>query len=767
MYTERKKIMNISLDGKWNLYFFEQQNYDETPEVLTLREDVKKIECTVPGNVELDLAQNSYLPKDLYMGMNITEAERYETYEWWYEKFFETPNDIKNLYLRFEAVDCLAEYWLNGKKIGESDNMFIAHEFDISQYVKQNGENRLLVRLRSAVLENYCLKQNMYSVVSSWEEHTPATTQIRKAAHSVGWDIMPRAVSAGIWRSVYVINKADIYFDQVFVNTYKLEEDTAYIKVAFDIKSNKLLTHKTHSVKVYGKCGDSEFCEKRPVIFKAEAICFDIKNPKLWFPFGYGMANMYDAAIELYEEEKLICKKEFSFGVRTVELERSDTVDLKDGKFNFKINGVQVMCKGSNWVPLCTYHSGDAARYERALELVRDIGCNILRCWGGNVYEDTYFYDFCDRNGIMIWQDFSMACSVYPIDDEFKKKLEIEVESVVKKLRQHPCVILWSGDNECDESMFGHGVDPNENILTRRVIPHIIKMHDMTRPYIPSSPYISKKVYDLNDKNLLPEAHLWGPRDYFKSNFYKESPAYFVSETGYHGCPSRKSVEKFIEKDYIENYKNNPQWNLHSTDRFDRDGRVMLMHNQVLQYFGEIPKDFDDYTLASQVSQAEADKFFIERIRARKPKTGGVIWWNLLDGWPQMSDAVVDYYFEKKLAYDYIKRSQAPFCIMAKEIEDWKIQIVAENDTLEEKCVTYEVCDIDTNEVLLSGECVIGKNSFKNLGNIAVMYSEKRMLLIKWTQNGKFGFNHYTCGMPAFSFEKYKTWLKKLENIKA
>lgn len=758
--------MNISLDGKWDLYFFEQKNYDETPEVLTSREDIQKISCRVPGNVELDLSKNGYLPKDLYMGMNITETEKFESYEWWYEKSFRTPENTKNLYLHFEAVDCLAQYWLNGEKIGESENMFTEVEFDISKYVKAGCDNKLLVRIRSAVLENYRVKQNMYSVVSSWEDHSPATVRIRKAAHSKGWDIMPRAVSAGIWRGVSLINKPDIYFEQVFASTYKLEENTAHIKVAFDIKSNKILTHRNHSVKVYGRCGESEFCEERPVIFKAAAICFDIKNPKLWFPYGYGKANMYDAVIELYEDGVLICKKDFSFGVRTVELERTDIIDGKNGKFNFKINGVQVMCKGSNWVPLDAFHSRDAARYEKALELVKDIGCNILRCWGGNVYEDTYFYDFCDRNGIMIWQDFGMACSVYPLDDDFAKKLEAEVESVVKKFRQHPCIVVWSGDNECDESLYHHGVNPNENILTRQVIPNIIKMHDITRPYLPSSPYISQKVYDMQDRNLLPEAHLWGPRDYFKSDFYKNSDAYFVSETGYHGCPARKSIEKFIEKDYIENYMNNPQWNLHSTDNYGSNHRVMLMHNQVLQYFGAIPENFDDYTLASQISQAEADKFFIERIRVRKPVTGGVIWWNLLDGWPQMSDAVVDYYFEKKLAYDYIKRSQAPFSIMASEIEEWNLSIWAENDTLEKQSVKYEVYDIDTNEVLLSGECTVGENGSRKLGEIPIMYSEKRMLVIKWSANGKEGFNHYTCGMPAFSFERYKNWLKKLGSIK-
>lgn len=757
--------MSISLDGKWTLYFFEQKNRYETPDVLHLRRDVKKIECNVPGNVELDLAENGYLPKDLYMGMNIMKTEDYEPYEWWYEKSFAPPANTKNLFLRFEAVDCFAEYYLNGEKIGESDNMFTEVEFDISERVKTECDNHLLVRIRSAAFENNCCEQSMYSLINSWAGHGGERVNIRKAAHSFGWDIMPRALSAGIWRSVSLINKDDIYFEQVFCCTQGLEENCAHMRVAFNICSDKILSRRKYFAEVSGKCGDSEFKKRISLYFKACTIDFDIENPRLWFPYGYGEANIYDAVIRLYENETLICEKSFRTGVRTLVLERTNTTDGVHGKFQFVINGVPVMCKGSNWVPLDVFHSRDAQRYERALNLVKDIGCNILRCWGGNVYEDTYFYDFCDRNGIMVWQDFSMACSAYPPDEKLCKSIAKEAELVIKKLRNHPCIILWSGDNECDESMYSLGANPNNNVITREIIPKTVNVHDGTRPYLASSPFICDEIFESRDRSAVPEEHLWGARDYFKSPFYVNSKAHFVSETGYHGCPSRKSIEKFIEKDYVENYIDNPQWILHSTDINGNDSRAMLMHKQIIQYFGSVPDNFDDYTLASQISQAEAKKFFIERIRLRKPATGGIIWWNLLDGWPQMSDAVVDYYFEKKLAYDYIKRSQAPFSIMASEINEWCISIFAENDTLEEQDISYEVYDIDTNEVYLSGKTTVCKNGFKNLGKIAVMYSEHKMLVIKWTANGKAGFNHYTCGMPGFSFEKYKQWLKKLNEV--
>jgi beta-mannosidase len=246
--------------------------------------------------------------------------------------------------------------------------------------------------------------------------------------------------------------------------------------------------------------------------------------------------------------------------------------------------------------------------------------------------------------------------------------------------------------------------NPNANSLAREVIPKCVELNDIGRPYLPSSPYISEKAYAAGFRSQaygtsLPEDHLWGPRDYFKSDYYKNNGAAFVSETGYHGCPALSSIKKFITPERVWPYQDNPEWVLHSSDQRGNDFRVMLMEKQVRQLFGEVPSDPEEYILASQISQAEAKKYFIERIRVKRPRTTGIIWWNLIDGWPQMSDAVVDYYYQKKLAYFYIKRSQALFTVAAGEMQNWGLPIYACNDTLSAKNGRLTVTDAESGEI--------------------------------------------------------------------
>ncbi|MCR5040980.1 MAG: glycoside hydrolase family 2, partial [Clostridia bacterium] len=263
-------------------------------------------------------------------------------------------------------------------------------------------------------------------------------------------------------------------------------------------------------------------------------------------------------------------------------------------------------------------------------------------------------------------------------------------------------------------------------------------------------------------ENVFPEQHLWGARDYFKADYYKNNAAHFVSETGYHGCPCLSSLKKTVSEDALWPIFNE-QWSLHSSDQHGGMGRVELMYKQVRQLFGEAPRSLDDFILASQISQAEAMKYFVERIRVKKPRTGGVIWWNLLDGWPQMSDAVVDYFFEKKLAYRYLKASGAPFAMIVDEMRDWHYDVRVCNDTLSNRRGEYTISDILTGEVLASGGYEAEANGNRVVARLSMMYSDKRMLLLTWTdESGERGRNHYLCGMPPFDLGTYRTWLDLL-----
>ena len=733
----------ISLNGLWKLRGLPQQG--EGHEI--------RLDASVPGCVQLDLAREGYLPEDLYMGMNILEAEKYETWQWWYERTFDAPEVRQNVFLIFEGVDCIAHYYLNGIHLGDSENMFIAREFDVSSYL-QDGENTLTVHLESAVLAAH-KKDHPISCYQSWN-NAQMHTSIRKAAHSYGWDIMPRAITAGLWREVRLELRDAVDFCQMYFCANRKGCNFFY---ELDCPYDQL---EDLEIELEGRCRDSHFHVRKILIgFKADTIAVPIEKPYLWWPYGYGEANLYDATVRLYSNGVLIQEKTTRFGIRDAVLERTDTTDGRSGRFRFLVNGTEILCKGSNWVPMDAFHCRDAQRYQKALALVKDIGCNILRCWGGNVYEDHAFFDFCDENGIMVWQDFSMACAVYPQSDAFAETIRQEATAVVRKLRQHPSIVLWAGDNEVDLMSMGFGIDPAGNRLTREILPRVIWENDRFRQYLPSSPYISQAIFHTGISKNCPENHLWGPRDYFKSSYYRDNPSHFISETGYHGCPSLESIRRFITPKKIWPYQNNEEWILHSSDQLGDDSRMMLLEKQIRQLFGQVPTEPENFILASQISQAEADKYFIERVRTGRPHKTGIIWWNLLDGWPQFSDAVVDYYYEKKLAYGYIKRSQTPFTIAAGEPDNWHIPFYACNDTLEEKSGYYTVVDGQTEQVLLEGDFTAKANASSPVGKLPVYYSEHKYLLIRWQVNGQEGCNHYICAHPPLDFDTYVAFLKK------
>ena len=737
-------MKTISLNGTWSLQG-KREGSDDTPITLA---------ATVPGCVQLDLAEAGYLPSDLYMGENILATEAYEDHEWWYERSFTAPEEREQVYLVFEGVDCLAEYYLNGVKLGESDNMMIPYEFEVG-HLLHDGENTLTVHLCSVMRRARRYDYTVKVLASS--NVTVESRTIRKPRHSFGWDIMPRAVTAGLFRGVRLEVRDRIWFSQFFFHTPR--SGTLYYALAGDVDAKEI------EIELCGGCGDSRFSVRKAIRFPSGYFHFSIPNPKRWFPHGYGEPNVYDGVARIYVGGHAVHEESFSFGIREVVLERRDALNGDEGCFRFLINGVEVMCRGSNWVPLDAFHSRDAERYAEALALTKDIGCNILRCWGGNLYEDHAFFDFCDRNGIMVWQDFSMACTFYPEDEDFVRRLREEAVTVVRRLRNHPSIILWAGDNEVD-SCTQRFCDPNTNTLTRVVLPKVVEENDPSRPFLPSSPYISQAAYSAGARSQvegssLVEDHLWGPRDYFKSSFYTENRAHFVSETGYHGCPALSSIRKFITPERVFPYTDNPEWILHSSDQAGSDHRVMLMEKQVRQLFGEVPTDPDEYILASQISQAEAKKYFIERIRVKRPYTTGIIWWNLLDGWPQMSDAVVDYYFRKKLAYHYIKRSQAVFTVAAGEMQSWRLPIYACNDSLTERHGHLTVEDATTHERLYEGHFTAGANATTRILSLPLYYSEQRILIFRWECEGEGGWNHYLCGFPPISLSAYRAFLNE------
>ncbi len=754
---------HVSLNGAWKLFYFPQGKFQITNPDQLKTHGLTPIEAMVPGETALDLSRQGILPADLFFGENIKKLKPYELYEWWYQREFATPAGTvgRKLELHFRGVDCLATYWLNGKIIGESQDSMIDYSFDVTGKLNATAPNVITIRLRSPIIEAAGKEYDPAYTVKALDTNQEANW-IRRPAHSYGWDIMPRAVTAGLWRPVELVIHAPQEITTMYFTTLEADAAHASLVVTYQLKTGLELIPQLR-LRLRAQCGDGTFTYTQKVEFPVGRMEIEVKNPKLWWPRGYGDASLYNVTTDLLQGDQVVASRQDTIGIRKAELIRTEITTMeKPGQFMFKVNGVPILVKGSNWVPADAFHSRDAGRYEKIMALFVDLKCNFLRSWGGNVYEDDAFFNICDRNGIMVWQDFAMADAVYPLTDDFLDIIRKEAVSVVSKLRNHPSLVLWTGDNEVDGAYLFHGLDPAKNKINREVIPDVVFRCDPYRPYLPSSPYISPEVAAKGDHRLMPEEHLWGPRDYFKSTYYTEHTAEFVSEAGYHGCPSLSSLKGFIDEQHLWPATNDPQWVLHSVDWAGNPYRIKLMANQVQELFGVVPDKIEDFILASQVSQAEAMKFLIEMTRLRKWNSTGLVWWNVMDGWPQISDAIVDYFFNKKLAYYYIRRVQEPVVVMVDEPKNWHCRVVAGNDSREDASGHYRVWDADSGETLLEGDYATKANENLELGTIPVFHSGKRLFLIEWTANGKKYANHYLQGMPPYSLAQYKVWLTKI-----
>ncbi len=761
-----------SLDGQWRLYLAENRSCASFTDAVRQESDLKTrglspIPGSVPGNFELDM-QRAGLIEDPFWGMNPAKVQELENRHLWYARSFDYAGDAPDqAILRFEGIDTFADIYLNGLHIGAAENMFVRHEYKAEGI--RSGVNELLVHIRPA-----CIEARKYPFdldVNVHQPHNAASLSIRKAAHSFGWDIMPRFVSAGLWRGVFLYEQKRDYIRGLYLHTASADEKRAEIIGTFDIEMSGDLSQ-DYALIVEGECGDSRFAYRAERLWHDQgAFRFGIDAPRLWWPRDMGQQALYAVKATLLYKGAEVDSYAFQLGVRTVRLERTDLTD-KDGsgKFLFYVNDEPVFIRGTNWVPLDAFHSRDAERLPRALELLLESNCNGVRCWGGNVYEDHAFFDFCDRHGILVWQDFAMGCAAYPQDDAFAARLKAEAESVVRKLRQHPSLMLWAGDNECDQFnayLVGAPKNPDGNRLTRVVLPEVLSRLDPWRPYLPSSPYISSAAYAAGDSNLLPENHLWGPRDYFKSDFYKNTYAHFASETGYHGCPAPASLRRFLSAEKLWPWQGNKEWLAHATC-MEPDPtpastyayRIPLMANQVKVLFGEEPDALSRFALMSQLSQAEADKYLIEHFRSEKWRRTGIIWWNLIDGWPQFSDAVVDYYYTKKAAFGFIRRSQEPVCLMIREPEEGMLSLAGANEYLCDKAVRYTVTELSAHRVVLQGEALLKANQTVTVAEFPYEDAH-RFYLIEWECDGKQYKNHYAAGAVPYDFERYLEHLKE------
>ena len=804
----------VSLNGNWNLRGW------PTPERGAVRtlDEVPVAEVTVPAKVpgcyELDLCAAGLLP-NLFYANNQYAVRKYEGHQWLYSRSFtlDKLSADEKAVLEFDGLDTLCDIFVNGRKVGEAADMFIPHEFDVTRTVKE-GVNDLAVLFRAPVVES-----QFFDIAPIGDSSSSAELEgFRKPAHMIGWDILPRFVSAGIFRDVRLaVRKPERIRDWFCAQTaIDVAKRSASFLLDLRLEGPFRRIDASELRLTVSRKGKTVVERRQKVIHWAPRIPFDLVHADLWWPRGFGEPALYDAKLEWRDiaTGTLYAEKSFRFGVRKIEFELRDyeIATKKPGEMLFTVNGKPCFIRGTNWVPADALHCRDKDRIIPTLELVREANCNMVRVWGGGLYEPELFWDWCDENGVMVWQDFCFACTQYAQNNTaFHELVKKETIEVVKRLRNHASLALYCGNNENDAECFlgvwqNHGLDPNKDIISRRLLPEVVREFDPTHPYLPSSPYVNPDV--TAGKALSVEGHYY--RRWWKGALFTDSHEKFYSELGFHGCPCPASIREMFSpdchepftspkeknvmwdvryvpydpNDYLSNELDpgeppvgtcdfNDQWVKRCVCVFEDKAKDRNKysgcrnHRMVLQMhmlFGDIPSDLETFALESQCTQAEAMKFLIEYCRSRKfAKKTGMTWWNMRDGWPIISEAAVDYYGRRKLAYDYIRRAQRNVLVMVDENGD----VLVVNDHLSPVRGHVTLTDAETGKTLFDGGYSCAANAVAKAG--AVTFAGQGVAKIRYTVEGDTESydSHYLYGGPTqkyvgekkISFADYRRWM--------
>ncbi|MDI3478250.1 MAG: beta-mannosidase [Thermoanaerobacterium sp.] len=603
----------------------------------------------VPGCVQLDLlAQNRI--SDPFYRMNEVECHKLEEKEWVYRKEFDfdLSEEFDEIKLVFEGIDTIADIYLNGEFLGRAENMFISHEFDVTDLISEK-DNVLEVYFHSSTKVMRTLENNSpIRLESSFETARP---YIRKAQYAYGWDWGPRLAQVGLWKDVYISVVKDAVIKNPFFYTEKLQKDAAFVRInasASSFTDLDLIAEVTVSY-------DGEVCGRKtvPVVYGGIDAYLKIDNPKLWYPNGIGSQPLYNINIKLLIGEDVIDELNFKSGIRVVRLIREK--DSIGESFIFEINGIKVFAKGADWIPADNFLSRITKDdYYKFIRLAKDANMNMLRVWGGGIYEDEAFYDACDEMGIMVWQDFMYACAQYPDQfDWFQQMAAEEAEDVLLRLRNHPSIVLWCGNNENNTgfySWWGNG-DPKYlgNYIYKEILPQICAKYDPSRPYWVSSPYggVDPNSESEGDRH---QWNVWSGWADVKA--YLADKSRFVSEFGFQSMPDWKTVLSYTKED--DRYILSPVMISHNKQI---DGMERLIRYMVSEL--GFPKDFKSFVYLTQFNQAEAIKKGVEHWRACKFMTAGTLYWQFNDCWPVASWSCIDYYKRKKALYYYSYRFYA------------------------------------------------------------------------------------------------------------
>jgi beta-mannosidase len=607
------------------------------------------MDCEVPGTVHTDLL-NLSLIEDPYYEDNELRLRWISEQDWVYKTSFDLPENFDShtpINLVFEGVDIISEVWLNEKLIGNFQNMFRAYEFEISKLLKTHN-NLLEIKFYSPL---YYAKEQEQKYGKLAVELNTERVYIRKAQYSFGWDWGPSFPTMGLWKPVYLVQRSKAFIQNVSFNTIKLKNDTAEVEVGVSIVGSDL---EGITVEVVLELNEQNYIEFSNLPKSNNKFSFEINSPKLWFPCCAGDQSLYNLKISLKnlngEQLDLL---ESKVGIRTVELK---LIENKKSTFKFVINNEDIFIKGVNWIPADLFLPRvSSEEYLKLILLAKEANCNMIRVWGGGIYEQNYFYELCDEHGILVWQDFMFVCGAYPEQEEFLENINKEIHQVVERLQYHPSIALWCGNNENEWIWYR---DHNSDISTmpgykiyHETIPGILAKVDPGRPYYPSSPFGNNEDPNDQESGNTHQWDIWS--NWIDYSEVKKDNSFFVSEFGFQAPANRKTWEKAISK---ENLKcDNSIFHFHNK-QIDGQKRILKFMSDHLP----VSCKWDDYIYLAQLNQGFALKSCIEHWISNQPTTNGTIIWQLNDCWPAVSWSIIDSELIPKLSYYFVKKVFSP-----------------------------------------------------------------------------------------------------------
>ncbi|MEL4425002.1 beta-mannosidase [Shewanella indica] len=719
---------------------------------------IEWLPAQVPGCNFTDLFANGLIGDPFYRD-NEEALQWIEQEDWHYRKAFTLAPDWwqnDDVYLVADGLDTYCSLYLNGHKLADSRNMFIGQRFSCKHLLNE-GENLIEIHFRSPIRETLSLHQAAGFTYPAENDKSIEKLSVysRKAPCHFGWDWGPRFVISGIWRAIGLQGVKRGHIDGVHFVQHSLSTDKAEFSfdVSLDLRSQECLESQM-TLRV--ECLNEPELNRDISLFReagksVQQVDFQLSNPRRWWPNGLGEAHLYEFCFTLQHGEESLSRYSQVIGLRTIEV--INEADDMGQSFYLKVNGHAVFMKGANYIPGDSFiHRMTSERHQTDFEAVVAANINMLRVWGGGIYQDEVFYRLADENGILIWQDFMFACSLYPADEAFLDNVRKEADYNIKRLRNHPCLALWCGNNEVDMGIkhwqwpekFGYSDELYARLkddyikLFDKCLPDAVAELDAGRFYLRSSPI----GFWEEGMDNIGNHHYWGVwhgEEPF-SEYQKRIPR-FMSEFGFQSFPLASSIARFTEKG---------DWQL--------DSRVLKVHqkhtrgNKLIRSYMELeywePESFPRLLFLSQVQQAEGLKLAFEAHRAAQPFCMGSLYWQLNDTWPAASWSGIDYYGRWKALHYQVKRSFRTDLLVVDEVDaNIRVRLVSERLCSLKVRFELELLDFDGNNFwrlqqqfdtpmnnstqvcLLDKASLLGDHNVKQLMLRGALFDEQGLLL--------------------------------------